>query len=137
MRNCGDCGAKPGQFHTPGCDMERCPMCGGQSISCHCIYVENGMDPDRLEETHPEIYVGGPTKEMEAVWDAKWAAKRIPWSGEYPGSAECREYGFWCVGPPWVSVPAGTPGATEDLNRLYGRETVWDVEKQKRVLVKR
>lgn len=31
---CGDCGAYPGQYHVPGCDLERCPSCGGQLITC-------------------------------------------------------------------------------------------------------
>lgn len=33
---CHDCGIVNGNFHHPGCDMERCPKCGGQSISCDC-----------------------------------------------------------------------------------------------------
>lgn len=33
---CGDCGAHWGGFHHPGCDLERCPKCGGQLISCPC-----------------------------------------------------------------------------------------------------
>lgn len=32
--NCHDCGAKPGELHDPGCDMEQCPECGGQLICC-------------------------------------------------------------------------------------------------------
>jgi hypothetical protein len=33
---CHDCGAKPGQFHVDGCDVERCPKCGAQFLGCDC-----------------------------------------------------------------------------------------------------
>jgi hypothetical protein len=35
---CGDCAAIKGEFHVPGCDLERCPSCRGQAISCGCPY---------------------------------------------------------------------------------------------------
>lgn len=35
---CHDCGAQPGQYHHPGCDMEKCPRCRMQILSCGCLY---------------------------------------------------------------------------------------------------
>ena len=36
---CGDCGAAYGHYHHPGCDTERCPICGGQLLSCECDII--------------------------------------------------------------------------------------------------
>ena len=33
---CPDCGVGPGEFHKTGCDIEQCPYCGWQLISCRC-----------------------------------------------------------------------------------------------------
>ena len=38
---CHDCGCIEGQLHEPGCDMERCPSCGHQLISCGCTYLKD------------------------------------------------------------------------------------------------
>jgi len=34
---CHDCWIKHGGRHHPGCDVERCPRCNGQLISCGCL----------------------------------------------------------------------------------------------------
>ena len=44
---CHDCNVVPGAYHHPGCDMERCPRCGGQLISCGCLDEENKDGPPK------------------------------------------------------------------------------------------
>jgi hypothetical protein len=38
---CADCGVDVGEFHLPGCDIEVCPKCGGQAISCGCTQSDD------------------------------------------------------------------------------------------------
>jgi len=33
---CHDCGIEHGGYHHTGCDVERCPKCNGQLITCGC-----------------------------------------------------------------------------------------------------
>lgn len=39
---CHDCGIlnQPGNVHHYGCDMERCPKCGGQLLFCDCMKIK-------------------------------------------------------------------------------------------------
>ena len=36
IRDCHDCGAKPGEVHVDGCDMEHCSVCGFPRLGCGC-----------------------------------------------------------------------------------------------------
>lgn len=38
---CHDCGVLTGQLHVVGCDVERCPICDGQAITCDCNYDQD------------------------------------------------------------------------------------------------
>ena len=73
---CHDCGAKEGEYHQPGCDMERCPFCGGQLISCDCCYELLGIDIS--EGTW--AYENGLTDEQAEQFDHLLELRgRIPW----------------------------------------------------------
>ena len=41
---CGDCGVLGGGWHHPGCDLQDCPACGGQLLSCGCRFDEDGPE---------------------------------------------------------------------------------------------
>lgn len=45
-RPCHDCAAILGEFHAVGCDMERCPNCGGQLFVCDCDWPEDPGDDE-------------------------------------------------------------------------------------------
>jgi hypothetical protein len=51
-QRCGDCGAKPRNLHHLGCDLERCPRCGRQLISCGCWSdgPGDGLDDEQDED---------------------------------------------------------------------------------------
>lgn len=57
---CGDCGVHVGEQHLDNCDIERCPRCGLQFISCDCgvKYVVDEKDmaflPMLIEEQKKE-----------------------------------------------------------------------------------
>jgi len=103
---CPDCGVEVGKIHRPDCDVERCPNCGSQMLSCGCL--------------------GSETR--------KWIKKnRMPWTGVWPGTEECREFGWYAklvLGMGWVPCGADEPGANPDLNRLHV-EAVWNKKKKK------
>ena len=86
---CPDCGAAVGALHSPGCDVERCPRCGGQAISCGCTY----------DFSRRMTWTGMWPGEEEAR-KFGWFAKSVPGTG-------------------WVRCAADDPKARPDVNRLF------------------
>jgi len=88
LRNCPDCGVKPGEAHNGSCDVERCSVCKGQYFSCGC----EGHDPNETKWT------GWWPGELECV-ERGWFAKCTPGVG-------------------WERCKSTDEGAMVDLNRL-------------------
>jgi hypothetical protein len=105
--SCYVCKAAPGELHEMGCQVELCPYCGHQLISCCC-----GEGSDVIPD-----------------------ADRMPWTGEWPGFAECREFGWYCLPCAYAFVRCGpdAPEAMPNLNRLH-TEAVWDKKAKRFVL---
>lgn len=76
MARCHDCGVEEGMLHRRGCDMERCPFCGRQLISCDCVYEKLGIDVS----PGTWAYQYGLTPVQDRKWTAMLNKKgRIPW----------------------------------------------------------
>jgi hypothetical protein len=103
---CPECGVDAGRVHRSGCDIEQCPYCGGQLISCLC------RRKPPLDDRMP----------WSGLWPGVLECREFGWYARLvPGSG-------------WVSCDAAEPGATEDLNRLHV-EATWD-RWQKRFVIR-
>jgi len=47
---CPDCGCKRGHYHHEGCDMEECPICHRQMLSCSCDFTWYEREIKRYSE---------------------------------------------------------------------------------------
>lgn len=112
LKPCPTCKAKVGTPHMAGCSVARCPKCGYQAIGCYCAtYMFHGKRSWNDDEDES----GDPPELTDEQWD-EFDQKYPPllWSGEYPGVAECREYGLL------------DEHGKVDLNRLYSGACTWN-----------
>lgn len=93
------------------------------------------MNPATLEQEFPDIYANGLTDEMSERWEKHLQPYLLPWDGAWPGTRECRQYGFWSkwTDDGWQKCSANDPDAGEDLNELAIR-SVWDRRQKRYVL---
>jgi len=94
---CHDCYCKEGEIHEYGCDMESCPFCGQQLITCDCVYEKLNIDCSPGTWT----YENGLTDEQEEQWiDLLNQTGRVPYI-HYPSI--CGKCG--ALYPPFFFVP--------------------------------
>jgi len=108
-KKCQDCKVSPDKIHKSNCDVETCPLCGLQLLTCGC-------DLTRVSDND-----------------------RIPWSGETHGCKDCREYDLWATfvkGRGWIPCDKRERGATEDLNTLMSSPDFEWNQKEKRWMKK-
>ena len=109
----------------------RCPDCDVAIGEVH----EDGCDVEHCPECGQQMLMCGCSIDQD---------DKIPWSGKWPGEAECEEYGFYSYFDPkdpkadrvncgHIPCDKDDPRASHDLNRLY-KECVWDKQKKKLVL---
>ncbi len=55
VKICHDCGVVEGALHKEKCDMEVCPFCGLQLLTCGCKFTKLGYDFDNLPEDISKI----------------------------------------------------------------------------------
>ena len=68
---CHDCGARVSHHHHLGCDMEQCPRCRRQLLSCGCAWYQ--PEPAEDETVYPDpVYV------LEVVSTGARAGARTP-----------------------------------------------------------
>lgn len=105
-KECPDCGVNIGDYHKKGCDVARCPECGGQEIACNCV-------------------------DILAITGMKYRKTR--WMGIWPGILDCIAMGKYTLQPPATrNVSIGEVEA--NLNALGMRGTTWNKIKQMWVL---
>lgn len=102
MSKCHDCNVEEGQYHHKNCDVDICPFCFGQLLSCSCVYeilgplygwkykpatyirvppyVITEYEYDGLPE---DVYENGLTDEQDKTWqhilDLKGRIPYIAW----------------------------------------------------------
>lgn len=117
-KRCYDCGVLPGELHVEGCDVERCPFCGGQAISCGC--------DDETWSTRRMPWTG--------EWPGKTACRELGlWCRDLDrktlapiDGVAARMEGAEASDILWHQpCREDDPGAHEDLNRLYS-SAMWD-----------
>jgi len=116
---CGDCAVVKGEYHVPGCDIERCPSCGGQMIGCECSSSKTPKKPARPFSKREQAIVEarrlfqwrhlGFTENGTSIFEV---SNNSPMVLPYLSIGVQGKGGTKLVGGAWLNVSAVVPGQT-------------------------
>lgn len=96
-KTCPDCGARVGEKHKDGCDVERCPHCGWQALGCAHFHPDDprrqawdGRWPGEADCERLGFFVGGDSSfpDLNRLFtECDWNPERQRWE-ERPTSVE-------------------------------------------------
>jgi hypothetical protein len=66
---CGDCLVHPGQIHLDSCDIEECPRCFGQLLTCGCSLSQGPPDVELVSRAVMKV--------QRAEWEKEWQKKYL------------------------------------------------------------
>lgn len=72
---CHDCAVQAGQLHVPNCDVEACPRCFGQLITCGCLWEQGPPDEELVPR---EVAIEEARRRQREMARSQPAASRGP-----------------------------------------------------------
>ena len=128
-RACHDCGVIKNEFHVPGCDVERCPRCGGQMFGCDCDWPDERVQEPPTKP--PKTFTSKQLKIVEARRQFMWRHVGFAPNGDATFHVENRsdmrlpylsigvqgKGGTKLIGGVWLDVAAIAPGCSGEVQR--------------------
>jgi hypothetical protein len=97
--HCPDCGVPIGEKHDDGCDVERCPHCGGQALGCVGFdpndlrrQPSDGRWPGEVDAERLGFFIGGDRSlpDINRLFaECRWNPEAQRWERDPPATGKC------------------------------------------------
>ena len=113
--NCPDCGVNPAEYHLLNCDIERCPKCNSQLISCGCFTVDVNENDFKWD-----------IEKLNGIRRKKWTGVAYEKEMRY-----CEDNNLWVKWTKngWEATSAIDPNRIHDINTATEQMTYLDYKR--------